>query len=349
MAKKDEMLLAVNNAIDELNELRKKKSIVEVTERMTSTSKGSEWSAWASNDDKYKALLLETKTLYEIFESVVASLAEIRKRPVDTNTSSPAAAGASPLVSVDEENAGVEDSEVTHTKLSDITEVTYNGTTYKKYSAKSYAGLSTEVQYHELWDTLLKEIEDLFPIAVMAIQQANQLHVDKSHNYDVPNKANFTRDAKFLNWSDQWNKGPAAVNIQMNALMRDVNVLFMSIALIFFVLAVFLSLIFFVLAVFLLLHHGWKHAQDDPETSLAQQESCPQVCYFQLSDVFNFRGSNHETWIIICLCVSWSCWSRSVVAWIRFHSASQLFSMIMTVFSVLIVFVFCMIYICVMF
>jgi hypothetical protein len=230
MAKKDEMLLAVNNAIDELNELRKKKSIVEVTERMTSTSKGSEWSAWASNDDKYKALLLETKTLYEIFESVVASLAEIRKRPVDTNTSSPAAAGASPLVSVDEENAGVEDSEVTHTKLSDITEVTYNGTTYKKYSAKSYAGLSTEVQYHELWDTLLKEIEDLFPIAVMAIQQANQLHVDKSHNYDVPNKANFTRDAKFLNWSDQWNKGPAAVNIQMNALMRDVNVLFMSIA-----------------------------------------------------------------------------------------------------------------------
>jgi len=109
------------------------------------------------------------------------------------------------------------------------------------------------------------------------------------------------------------------------------------------------AVIFFVLAVLLLLHHGWKHGQEDPETSLAQQESCPQVCYFQLSDVFNFRRSNHETWIIICLCVSWSCWSRSVVPWIRVHSADQVFSMMMTVFSMLIVFVFCMIYICVMF
>ena len=109
------------------------------------------------------------------------------------------------------------------------------------------------------------------------------------------------------------------------------------------------AVIFFVLAVLLLLHHGWKHGQEDPKTSLAQQESCPQVCYFQVSDVFNFRKPNHETWIIICLCVSWSCWSRSVVPWIRVHSADQVFSMVMTVFSMLIVFVFCMIYICVMF
>jgi hypothetical protein len=38
---------------------------------------------------------------------------------------------------------------------------------------------------------------------------------------------------------------------------------------------------FFVAAVLLLLHHGWKHAHEDPETSHAQEESCPEVCYFQ--------------------------------------------------------------------
>ena len=51
-------------------------------------------------------------------------------------------------------------------------------------------------------------------------------------------------------------------------------------------------------SVVLLLHHGWKHAHEDPATSVAQRESCPEVCYFQLSDVGNFRTCNHETWIL---------------------------------------------------
>jgi hypothetical protein len=38
---------------------------------------------------------------------------------------------------------------------------------------------------------------------------------------------------------------------------------------------------FFAAAVLLLLHHGWKHAHEDPATSLAQHESCPEVCYFK--------------------------------------------------------------------
>ena len=107
--------------------------------------------------------------------------------------------------------------------------------------------------------------------------------------------------------------------------------------------------VFFVAAVVLLLHHGWKHARDDPETSRAQQESCPEVCYFQPSDVFNFRTDNHETWIIICFTISWCCFSRSVVPWIRAHSASHVFSMMLNVFCVLIVIVFCMLYVCVNF
>ena len=68
------------------------------------------------------------------------------------------------------------------------------------------------------------------------------------------------------------------------------------------------SWVFFFAAIMLLLHHGWKHAQEDPETSHAQQESCPEVCYFQPSDVFNFRTCNHEMWIIVFLFVSWCCW-----------------------------------------
>jgi len=48
----------------------------------------------------------------------------------------------------------------------------------------------------------------------------------------------------------------------------------------------------------LLLHHGWKHWHEDPATSVAQRESCVAVCYFQLSDVGNFRTCNHEMWII---------------------------------------------------
>ena len=56
---------------------------------------------------------------------------------------------------------------------------------------------------------------------------------------------------------------------------------------------------FFAAGVLLLLHHGWKHAYEDSVTSLTQQESCPEVCYFQLSDVGNFRTFNHEMWIIL--------------------------------------------------
>ncbi len=68
------------------------------------------------------------------------------------------------------------------------------------------------------------------------------------------------------------------------------------------------GLFFFCVAVLLLLHHGWEHAQEDPATSLAQQESCPEVCYFQPSDVGNFRTCNHEMWILLCLSLSLACW-----------------------------------------
>ncbi len=50
------------------------------------------------------------------------------------------------------------------------------------------------------------------------------------------------------------------------------------------------------LGILLLLHHGWKHASDDPSTSHAQKESCALVCYFQHKDIAHF-----ETWILVCL------------------------------------------------
>jgi hypothetical protein len=109
------------------------------------------------------------------------------------------------------------------------------------------------------------------------------------------------------------------------------------------------GVLLFAVGVLLLLHHCWKHARENPETSHAQQESCPAVCYFQLSDVFNFRTSNHETWIIICLVVSWSCWSRAVVPWLRAHSASEVCSMMVNVFSLFMVSVLCMVYMCMTF
>lgn len=68
-----------------------------------------------------------------------------------------------------------------------------------------------------------------------------------------------------------------------------------------------LSISFFLVALLLLLHHGWHHAHDDPATSHAQQESCPEVCYFQLSDVGNFRTCNHEMWIILFFTLSLGC------------------------------------------
>jgi hypothetical protein len=55
---------------------------------------------------------------------------------------------------------------------------------------------------------------------------------------------------------------------------------------------------FFGVGVLLLLHHGWKHGREDPATSHAQRDSCPEVCYFQVSDVGNFRTCNHEMWIL---------------------------------------------------
>jgi hypothetical protein len=70
---------------------------------------------------------------------------------------------------------------------------------------------------------------------------------------------------------------------------------------------------FFTAAVLLLLHHGWKHAHEDPATSLAQHESCPEVCYFQLSDVGNFRTCNHEMWIILFVLLAAGCWLWSTV------------------------------------
>jgi uncharacterized ion transporter superfamily protein YfcC len=76
-------------------------------------------------------------------------------------------------------------------------------------------------------------------------------------------------------------------------------------------LAMLFAVVFFAMTVLLLLHHGWKHGQEDPETSHAQQESCPEVCYFQMSDVGNFRTCNHEMWIILfvvlaLVCLMWS-------------------------------------------
>ena len=69
----------------------------------------------------------------------------------------------------------------------------------------------------------------------------------------------------------------------------------------------------FLAGLLLLLHHGYEHAREDPATSLAQQESCKEVCYLQLSDVGNVRTCNHEMWIIllfslalICLVYSYS-------------------------------------------
>ena len=67
------------------------------------------------------------------------------------------------------------------------------------------------------------------------------------------------------------------------------------------------AMTFFALAVLLLVHHGWKHGQEDPETSHAQQESCYQVCYFQMSDVGNFKTCNHEMWIILFVFLALIC------------------------------------------
>jgi hypothetical protein len=56
-----------------------------------------------------------------------------------------------------------------------------------------------------------------------------------------------------------------------------------------------IAICFMILGIVLLLHHGYKHSYDPPD-SLPHMESCETVCYFQLSDI-----RNHETWILICL------------------------------------------------
>ncbi len=67
------------------------------------------------------------------------------------------------------------------------------------------------------------------------------------------------------------------------------------------------AVLFLAAGVALLLHHGWKHWHEDPATSLAQRESCPEVCYFQPSDVGNFRTCNHEMWILFFFALAALC------------------------------------------
>jgi hypothetical protein len=72
-------------------------------------------------------------------------------------------------------------------------------------------------------------------------------------------------------------------------------------------LLVIAAAVFAALGLLLLLHHGWKHAHDDPATSHAQRDSCPEVCYFQVSDVGNFRTCNHEMWILFFFTLAMVC------------------------------------------
>ena len=73
------------------------------------------------------------------------------------------------------------------------------------------------------------------------------------------------------------------------------------------------AMILFYIGVLLLLHHDWKHSSEDPATSQAQRESCPEVCYFQPSDVGNFRTCNHEMWILLCFSLALACWLGSLL------------------------------------
>jgi hypothetical protein len=71
------------------------------------------------------------------------------------------------------------------------------------------------------------------------------------------------------------------------------------------------SAVLFLAALLLCLHHYVKHAREDPATSHAQRDSCPEACFLQPSDVCNLRTCNHETWIILLLTVSWASWAWS--------------------------------------
>jgi hypothetical protein len=58
--------------------------------------------------------------------------------------------------------------------------------------------------------------------------------------------------------------------------------------------ATVVALLLFMAGWVLLIHHGYHHMNDPPD-SRAKDESVPAVCYFQISDI-----SNHETWILVC-------------------------------------------------
>jgi hypothetical protein len=64
----------------------------------------------------------------------------------------------------------------------------------------------------------------------------------------------------------------------------------------------FLSIVFIFVGVILLLHHGYHHSFDHPN-SKAKEESCAEACYFQIPDI-----ANHETWIIVCFTNAFSLW-----------------------------------------
>ncbi len=61
-------------------------------------------------------------------------------------------------------------------------------------------------------------------------------------------------------------------------------------------LVIYSAVALFCVGAALLVHHGCKHACDDPATSHAQRESCALVCYFQPKDVAHL-----ETWILVFL------------------------------------------------
>lgn len=66
--------------------------------------------------------------------------------------------------------------------------------------------------------------------------------------------------------------------------------------------------IFIAMSVVLLLHHGYHHSLDPPDSE-AQMESCAEGCYFQLHDI-----SNHETWILVFLTNGITLLTVSVIA-----------------------------------
>ena len=56
----------------------------------------------------------------------------------------------------------------------------------------------------------------------------------------------------------------------------------------------FAAIVLFMLGFLILLHHGYKHMDDAPDSN-AKREGIPWLCLFQLHDI-----SNHETWIVVC-------------------------------------------------